>query len=169
MLLARRGHRVALVDRARFPSDTISSHFLWQRGAARGVDVGSRSDGTVRLDARVVVGADGRNSFLANAVGADAYWSSPSLTVVYYELGERRRRAPNITRKAEQEEYPAEETLPHARIDTSSCARHRDCCFDLVRQPERTATGRGAGGEVGIAAEYRNDDMCARGWIHRCA
>jgi 2-polyprenyl-6-methoxyphenol hydroxylase-like FAD-dependent oxidoreductase len=35
MLLARRGLRVALVDRARFPSDTISSHFLWQRGAAR--------------------------------------------------------------------------------------------------------------------------------------
>ena len=35
MLLARRGHRVALVDRAVFPSDTLSSHFLWQRGAAR--------------------------------------------------------------------------------------------------------------------------------------
>lgn len=28
MLLARRGHRVALVDRAAFPSDTVSSHFL---------------------------------------------------------------------------------------------------------------------------------------------
>jgi len=35
MLLARRGHRVALVDRATFPSDTMSTHFLWQRGAAR--------------------------------------------------------------------------------------------------------------------------------------
>jgi 2-polyprenyl-6-methoxyphenol hydroxylase-like FAD-dependent oxidoreductase len=35
MLLARRGHRVALVDRAMFPSDTLSTHFLWQRGAAR--------------------------------------------------------------------------------------------------------------------------------------
>jgi 2-polyprenyl-6-methoxyphenol hydroxylase-like FAD-dependent oxidoreductase len=35
MLLARRGHRVALVDRAVFPSDTLSTHFLWQRGAAR--------------------------------------------------------------------------------------------------------------------------------------
>ena len=34
MLLARRGHRVALVDRAAFPSDTISSHFLWPQGAA---------------------------------------------------------------------------------------------------------------------------------------
>ncbi len=35
MLLARSGHRVALVDRASFPSDTMSTHFLWQRGAAR--------------------------------------------------------------------------------------------------------------------------------------
>ena len=35
MLLARHGHRVAPVDRASFPSDTLSSHFLWQRGAAR--------------------------------------------------------------------------------------------------------------------------------------
>jgi flavin-dependent dehydrogenase len=35
MLLARSGHKVALVDRASFPSDTMSTHFLWQRGAAR--------------------------------------------------------------------------------------------------------------------------------------
>lgn len=35
LLLARAGHRVALIDRASFPSDTMSSHFLWQRGAAR--------------------------------------------------------------------------------------------------------------------------------------
>ena len=34
MLLARRGHRVLLVDRARFPSDTLSTHFLQPRGAA---------------------------------------------------------------------------------------------------------------------------------------
>jgi len=35
MQLARVGHRVALVDRTAFPSDTMSTHFLWQRGAAR--------------------------------------------------------------------------------------------------------------------------------------
>ncbi|HUY52651.1 MAG TPA: FAD-dependent monooxygenase [Streptosporangiaceae bacterium] len=35
MLLARAGHRVALLDRASFPSDTMSTHFLWQRGAAQ--------------------------------------------------------------------------------------------------------------------------------------
>jgi flavin-dependent dehydrogenase len=31
MLLARQGLRVLGVDRARFPSDTISTHFLWPR------------------------------------------------------------------------------------------------------------------------------------------
>jgi 2-polyprenyl-6-methoxyphenol hydroxylase-like FAD-dependent oxidoreductase len=35
LLLARSGLRVALVDRATFPSDKLSTHFLWQRGSAR--------------------------------------------------------------------------------------------------------------------------------------
>jgi 2-polyprenyl-6-methoxyphenol hydroxylase-like FAD-dependent oxidoreductase len=35
MLLARRGHRVLFVDRMRFPSDTISSHFIPAYGVAR--------------------------------------------------------------------------------------------------------------------------------------
>lgn len=167
MLLARRGHRVALVDRAAFPSDTISSHFLWQQGAARleswglleelrslgcrplpvltfdfgpvaitgrppavrgvsdtfcprrtlfdnllvqaaagagadlfdgtsvqsvrwsggracGVDVRPRSGVATHLDARLVVGADGRNSLVAREVRAKPYRWSPSLTFVYY-------------------------------------------------------------------------------------
>lgn len=33
MLLARKGYRVLLVDRARFPSDTISTHIVWPHGA----------------------------------------------------------------------------------------------------------------------------------------
>jgi 2-polyprenyl-6-methoxyphenol hydroxylase-like FAD-dependent oxidoreductase len=33
MLLARKGYRVLLVDRARFPSDTLSTHILWPHGA----------------------------------------------------------------------------------------------------------------------------------------
>jgi 2-polyprenyl-6-methoxyphenol hydroxylase-like FAD-dependent oxidoreductase len=33
MLLARRGFRVLLADRARFPSDTISTHIVWPHGA----------------------------------------------------------------------------------------------------------------------------------------
>lgn len=35
MLLARRGYRVLLVDRMRFPSDTMSSHFIPAYGTAR--------------------------------------------------------------------------------------------------------------------------------------
>ena len=34
MLLARRGHRVLLVDRATFPSDTMSTHLIHPRGLA---------------------------------------------------------------------------------------------------------------------------------------
>jgi flavin-dependent dehydrogenase len=34
MLLARMGYKVLLVDRATFPSDAISSHFIWLTGAA---------------------------------------------------------------------------------------------------------------------------------------
>jgi flavin-dependent dehydrogenase len=35
MLLARRGHRVLLVDRATFPSDTISGHFVLHTGTRK--------------------------------------------------------------------------------------------------------------------------------------
>jgi flavin-dependent dehydrogenase len=35
MLLARRGHRVLLVDRATFPRDTLSTHYIHQPGVAR--------------------------------------------------------------------------------------------------------------------------------------
>ncbi len=35
MLLARRGHRVLVVDRSTFPSDTISTHYIQQTGLAR--------------------------------------------------------------------------------------------------------------------------------------
>lgn len=34
MLLARKGYRVLLVDRATFPSDIVRFHFIWQRGIA---------------------------------------------------------------------------------------------------------------------------------------
>lgn len=35
MLLARKGYRVLLVDRCTFPSDTMSTHYIWQAGTAR--------------------------------------------------------------------------------------------------------------------------------------
>lgn len=163
MLLARRGYRTLLVDRATFPSDTVSTHVLHPPGvsalrrwglldevvasgcppvnrysfdfgpvtvagapgtpdspyayaprrtvldkilldgaAAAGAEVregysveevlldddgrvtGIRGqDGTVER-ARLVVGADGRNSVVAKAVGAAAYEDRPPLTIGYY-------------------------------------------------------------------------------------
>ncbi|MBA3332078.1 MAG: FAD-dependent monooxygenase [Actinobacteria bacterium] len=40
MLLARQGHRVLLVDRARFPSDTISTHNILHRGLVKLYELG---------------------------------------------------------------------------------------------------------------------------------
>jgi 2-polyprenyl-6-methoxyphenol hydroxylase-like FAD-dependent oxidoreductase len=162
MLLARKGYRVLLVDRASFPSDTLSTHYIHQPGIARlrrwglldrliatgcppvaamAFDVGPfaltaappPSDGVadgyaprrtvldslllegaaeagaeirtgvtvdellfadgdvtgVRVEgseerARVVIGADGRNSFVARAVEAPEYDARPGRTCAYY-------------------------------------------------------------------------------------
>jgi flavin-dependent dehydrogenase len=166
MLLARRGHRVLLVDRATFPSDTISTHLIHPPGMAslerwglldpviatgsppidtyafdlgpfrisgapgtvetpvayaprrtvldrllvdaaseagaevrerftveslvmdgrRVVGVRGHSKGgkTVTELARVVIGADGRHSFVADAVDAQEYNEKPQLQVSYY-------------------------------------------------------------------------------------
>lgn len=161
MLLARHGHRVLLVDRARFPSDTLSTHIIhacgsaalqrWGvlepvrasgcppietysfdfgsvvlRGTPRTVDgvsayaprrtvldailveaaasagaevrQGYNVDGFVFEDgrvagirhqgrterARLVIGADGRNSHLAEAVGAASYHTKPKAQYAYY-------------------------------------------------------------------------------------
>jgi flavin-dependent dehydrogenase len=162
MLLARKGHRVLLVDRAGFPSDTLSTHYIHQPGVARlrrwglldrliatgcppsrslvfdvgafaltgapppsdgvtegyaprrtvldsllveaaaeagaevrtgfpvdelvledGAVVGIRSGDTLER-ARIVVGADGRNSFVARSVQAPEYDTRPGLACAYY-------------------------------------------------------------------------------------
>jgi 2-polyprenyl-6-methoxyphenol hydroxylase-like FAD-dependent oxidoreductase len=162
MLLARKGHRVLLVDRASFPSDALSTHYIHQPGIARlqrwglldrlvetgcppvtrmtfdlgpfslaaapppsdgvaegfcprrtvldsllleaaseagaevrtgvaidellfddGAVVGVRANG-VEERARVVIGADGRNSFVARAVQAPEYEVRPGRTCAYY-------------------------------------------------------------------------------------
>ena len=162
MLLARRGYRVLLVDRASFPSDTLSTHYIHQPGIARlerwgllerlaatgcppvtamtfdvgpfalaaapppsdgvaegycprrtvldsllleaaaeagaevrtghsvdalvfedGAVVGIRSDGAEER-ARIVIGADGRNSYVARAVQAPEYETRAGRTCAYY-------------------------------------------------------------------------------------
>jgi flavin-dependent dehydrogenase len=167
MLLARHGYRVLLVDRATFPSDTISTHWIWQLGLAClerwglldtvlatncplmsrvGLDLGAfqlvgdhlavdgiagvcaprptvldkilvdaareagaevregfsvtgltwsdgrvtgvrghdRTGSEIKERARIVIGADGRNSMIARAVQAVEYNTRPALTCVYY-------------------------------------------------------------------------------------
>ena len=167
MLLARDGHRVLLVDRATFPSDTISTHWIWQLGLAclkrwglldrvlatncpliskMGMNLGAfqligdllpgdgvaatcvprrtvldkilvdaareagaevregfsvtgltwsngrvtgirghdRSGTEIEEQARIVIGADGRNSLVARAVEAAEYNMRPALTYGYY-------------------------------------------------------------------------------------
>lgn len=167
MLLARRGYRVLVVDRSTFPSDTVSTHYLQQRGLARlsawglldklvatnvpeikhmtvsykdiviagfadsidGIDVtyaprrtvldsilvegaraagaevregytvrelifedgkvagirGSVNGGDIQEErAKIVIGADGRNSFVADAVGAEFTKTVPAECFIYY-------------------------------------------------------------------------------------
>ena len=170
MLLARRGYRVLLVDKARFPSDTISTHQIQLSGIARLakwgvlerltetnieptsrmtmdfgpfalsgfpepidgvavsysprrsvldsilVEAGSGCDAGVELlqgfavketdrrrhgvvaasaaamstaeavqaRARIVIGADGKHSFVARAVAAPEYNAHPALSLTYY-------------------------------------------------------------------------------------
>ena len=167
MLLARKGYRVLLVDRSRFPSDTVSTHLIHPRGVqaldrwgllerlvgtgcppitdyvfdlgaltivgspqattsatvaycprrtvldkllvdaadAAGVEIreefhadepvvdGGRVTGirgharggrSVVERTRVLIGADGAHSRIAEAVGADSYQEKPMLAVAYY-------------------------------------------------------------------------------------
>jgi len=169
MLLARMGYRVLLVDRATFPSDTISTQFIWLSGTAClnrwglldrlratncppvreiGIDVGAFSlkgtppplDGVTEMfcprrtvldkllvdaaaeagaeveqaftvtgitssngrvtgiqghkrngaeieeSAKLVIGADGRHSVVASAVGAEEYNARPVMTCCYYSF-----------------------------------------------------------------------------------
>ena len=167
LLLARAGYRVLLVDRATFPSDTVSTHLIHPPGVAAlqrwgllerldatgcpriptyafdfgpfaisgsprstagvahalcprrtvldkllvdaaaeagaevregfvaeellfgdgrvtGIRGRSRKNGTVTEQARVVIGADGRNSFVAKSVQAGPYNERPALAGAYY-------------------------------------------------------------------------------------
>jgi flavin-dependent dehydrogenase len=167
MLLARKGHRVLLLDQATFPSDTISSHYIHQPGvailkrwgllerivesncpparqltfdvgpfalvgeplAADGVEEGyaprrttldkilvdaaveagaelrerfsvddvltegdraigirghTSGDAEVKEQARIIIGADGRNSLIARRTQAPTYQAKPALTCAYY-------------------------------------------------------------------------------------
>jgi flavin-dependent dehydrogenase len=56
----------------------------WSAGRVTGVDIKPAAGAASHLDARLVIGADGRHSSIAAQVGAETYKSEPPLTFVYY-------------------------------------------------------------------------------------
>jgi 2-polyprenyl-6-methoxyphenol hydroxylase-like FAD-dependent oxidoreductase len=79
MLLAHKGYRVLLVDKAHFPSDTVSTHYIHQPGVARLVSWGLLgkvadsncppiSKATLDIDSTVIKGSSTTEEF-----GEDAY------------------------------------------------------------------------------------------------
>src|SRR5262249_24284887 len=86
MLLARKGWRVLLVDRGRFPSDTISTHMIWPPGVARlerwgladaVAQSGCPALGHVRFDV-----GDFALSGTPPPAGSTARWYAPRRTVL---------------------------------------------------------------------------------------
>src|SRR5947199_325719 len=92
MLLARRGYRVLVVDKTQFPSDTVSTHFIWHAGLARakrwGLLEGICSRGATEERARIIVGADGAHSLVAQRVDAPRYNERPSTSGAWYAYWE---------------------------------------------------------------------------------
>jgi 2-polyprenyl-6-methoxyphenol hydroxylase-like FAD-dependent oxidoreductase len=71
-----------LVDAARAAGADVREHFrveelVWSEGRVAGVRGRERRGAAVTLRARIVVGADGKNSFVAAAVGARPYRQRP--------------------------------------------------------------------------------------------
>jgi len=196
MLLARRGHRVLLVDRAIFPSDTLSTHFIKTPGVAKlsewglldnvaatgappvirfrldygevvlsgsptpmdgiqasyaprrrvldellvraaeasgaevreafnvdelvfedgrvtGILARGRAGVAVEERARIVVGADGRNSMVARAVNAATYRARPALACAYYTYWS------DLTLEAFEAYYPPHRAILNFPIDAN--------------------------------------------------
>jgi flavin-dependent dehydrogenase len=86
LLLARRGYRVLLVDRASFPSDAISSHYIHVAGVARlrrwgGLEEGIVASGAPKVRGQLFdVGAFALRGTVHSAGGTD-YGYAPRRTV----------------------------------------------------------------------------------------
>ena len=78
-----------LVDAARAAGAEVRERFavdelLLDGGRVTGIRGRARGGGSVTEKARLVVGADGRHSMVANAVGATPYHVRPATSVAYY-------------------------------------------------------------------------------------
>ena len=91
MLLARSGHRVLLVDRSTFPSDTVSTHLVHPPGGVVGGD---------RLELRVVARG-----------GSHSLITTPSATKFYRSEGRVARQSQDISLDAACFEWLPQETI----------------------------------------------------------
>src|SRR5919198_4021534 len=78
-----------LVDAAAAAGAEVRQRFsvqdlVWDGTTVTGVRGRARDGATVTEKARMVIGADGRNSFVARSVQAPVYGAEPSLTCAYY-------------------------------------------------------------------------------------
>jgi 2-polyprenyl-6-methoxyphenol hydroxylase-like FAD-dependent oxidoreductase len=64
--------------------DFLVKEILWDGDRVRGIRGHSRSGGLVSEEARIVIGADGRNSMLAAAVKAQKYYERPPYCSMFY-------------------------------------------------------------------------------------
>src|SRR2546428_13573319 len=85
MLLSRMGYRVLVVDKAQFPSDTVSTHLIWQAGLARAKRWGL-------LEGIAGLGAPPIRVVSFDAGGAAFSGSPPALDGIDYAVAPRRTR-----------------------------------------------------------------------------
>ncbi len=83
MLLSRKGYRVLAVDKARFPSDAISTHVIWHSGLARAKSWGL-------LHRIVGLGAPPIHSVTLDIEGIELAGSPPPLDGVDFAMAPRR-------------------------------------------------------------------------------
>lgn len=135
LLLARRGHRVLLLDRAEFPSDTVSGHALRVPGVARLHEWGL-------LDALVATGCPPVTKFTYD-VGPFALsgWSQPvgGASAMY------------VPRR-----YVLDTLLAEAAAAAGAELRQRFTVTELLRDGERVVGVRGtSGGHSGLEERAR--------------
>src|SRR2546430_10672007 len=85
MLLSRKGYRVLVVDKAQFPSETVSTHLIWQAALARAKRWGL-------LEKIAGLGAPPIRTVSFDAAGVAFSGSPPPIAGIDYAVAPRRTR-----------------------------------------------------------------------------